>query len=109
MKAVWRLKEASVSSVVETLPKDKPLAYNTILTTMRILEAKGYLRREKTGRAHTYLPIVSRTQARGTAVRQLVQSFFDDSPEQLVLSVLDAENLSPEEIARLKKMISEKE
>jgi predicted transcriptional regulator len=76
---------------------------------MRILESKGYLRREKTGRAHIYRPVVSRHQARGTAVQQLVRSFFDDSPEQLVLSVLDGENLSSEEIARLKKMISEKE
>jgi predicted transcriptional regulator len=76
---------------------------------MRILENKGYLRREKTGRAHIYSPIVTRTQARGTAVRQLVSSFFDDSPEQLVLSVLDSEKLNPREIARLKKMISEKE
>ncbi len=106
MKIVWDLKSASVNDVAAALPAEKPLAYNTILTTMRILEHKGYLRREKVGRAHVYRPLVSRRQARTKAVRQMVSSFFDGSPEQLMLSVLENERLTPEEITRLKKMIS---
>ncbi len=108
MKTVWTLGSASVNDVLAALPNGKRLAYNTILTTMRILERKGYLGHDKAGRAHVYHPLVSRTQARGGAVRHMVKSFFDDSPEQLVLSVLQNENLSPEEITRLKKMIDER-
>ena len=106
MKIVWELERASVNDVAATLPAGKPLAYNTILTTMRILEHKGYLRREKVGRAHVYRPVVSRRQARTKAMRQMVSSFFDGSPEQLMLSIIENERLTPEEIARLKKMIS---
>jgi predicted transcriptional regulator len=105
MKAVWRLKSASVHDVLQSLPKSKRPAYNTILTIMRILEQKGYLRREKAGRAHVYRSLVSRGQARTRAVQHMVHSFFEDSPEQLVLSVLESEKLSPAEIARLKEMI----
>jgi predicted transcriptional regulator len=105
MKSVWSLEEASVHDVHQAMPTGKRLAYNTILTIMRILEQKGYLLREKEGRAHVYRPAVSQAQARRSAVRHMVQSFFEDSPEQLVLSVLEDEDLTAEEIARLKKMI----
>ena len=106
MKIVWEHDQATVNDVMEALPTGKALAYNTILTTMRILEQKGYLRREKVGRAHIYHPLVSRRQARTKAMRQMVSSFFDGSPEQLMLSILENERLAPEEVARLKKMIS---
>ena len=106
MKVVWKQGTATVNDVTDALPAGKRLAYNTILTTMRILEKKGYLRREKAGRAHVYRPAVTKSQARTKAVRQMVQSFFDDSPEQLVLSVLENEKLTPEEIARLKTLIN---
>ena len=106
MKVVWKQGSATVNDVVAALPSGKRLAYNTILTTMRILEQKGCLKREKVGRSHTYRPLVSRGQARRKAVRHMVKSFFDDSPEQLVLSVLENEKLTPEEVARLKKMIT---
>ena len=105
MKIVWEHDQATVNDVMAALSTGKSLAYNTILTTMRILEQKGYLRREKVGRAHIYRPLVSRRQARTKAVRQMVSSFFDGSPEQLMLSILENERLTPEEITRLKKMI----
>jgi predicted transcriptional regulator len=105
MKIVWDHDQATVNDVVAALPAGNTLAYNTILTTMRILEQKGYLRREKVGRSHVYRPLVSRRQARTKAVRHMVSSFFDGSPEQLMLSVLENEQLTPQEITRLKKMI----
>ena len=105
MKIVWEHDQATVNDVLAALSTGKSLAYNTILTTMRILEQKGYLRREKIGRSHVYRPLVSQRQARTKAMQQMVSSFFDGSPEQLMLSVLENERLTPEEIARLKKMI----
>src|SRR5262245_28790074 len=89
MKIIWQKKKATVSGVADALPKDLNLAYNTVLTTMRILEAKGYLRhtKAKDARAFTYEPVVGHVEATRTAVRQLLGRFFGDSPEALVLNV----------------------
>jgi len=105
MRLVWELGEATVSGVIAAMPRGKRPAYNTVLTIMRILEQKGYLRHVKEGRAHVYRPVVSRSQARRKAVRHMVAGLFENSPEQLLLSILENERLSPAEIARLKQMI----
>lgn len=105
MAVVWEAGEATVNDVVDALPSHNRPAYNSVLTTMRILEQKGYLCRSKEGRAHVYRPSVSRTQARSQVVRHMVRSFFNDSPELLLLSVLKDEKLGPEELARLKQMM----
>ena len=107
MDVIWELGEATVADVVSTQQEQPPLAYNTILTTMRILEQKGYLNRDKAGRAHVYRPAVSRHEARSRAVRHVVKSFFEDSPELLMLNILKNESLTNEERRRLKKMIDD--
>ncbi|MFC1475485.1 BlaI/MecI/CopY family transcriptional regulator [Candidatus Zixiibacteriota bacterium] len=109
MAIVWELGEATVNDVVAVLPEKNRPAYNTVLTTMRILEQKGYLRHIKEGRAHVYRPLVSRNQARRQVVRHMVQSFFNDSPELLLLSILENEKMSPAELERLKQMIKKNE
>jgi len=108
MRIIWKTGESSVSDVHLAMPAANRLAYNTILTMMRILEQKGYLERHKSGRAHVYRPLVSSAQARRRAVKHLLRSLFDDSPEQLVLAVLQDEPLSPEEIARLRELIAKR-
>ncbi len=109
MTVIWELGEATVNDVMQALPDDVGLAYNTVLTTMRILERKGYLNHEKHGRAHTYCPTISRIQAQSKAVRHMVQSLFNDSPQLLLLSVLESEELSPDELERLQQMLKAKE
>lgn len=109
IRVVWDLGEATVNDVMNALPRDVNPAYNTVLTTMRILEQKGYVHHVKEGRAHIYRPRVSRDQVRKKAVRHMVQNLFDDSAEQLLLSILANEKLGPDEIARLKQLIDESE
>ena len=109
MNIIWDKGEATVSDVLTALPKSNRLAYNTVLTILRILEVKGYLRHVKAGRAHIYHPIVDRNQARRKAVTHMVKGFFDNSTELLVQNILDGENISAEELARLKKMIEKGE
>ncbi len=109
MDVVWELGQASVSEVHEALPAVHRPPYNTILTTMRILEVKGYLERAKEGRAHIYRPLVTRRQARRSAVRHMVSSFFNGSPELLMLSILEDEKLTAAYLQRLKQMIRENE
>lgn len=109
MAVVWEKDGATVSDVVAALPARSRPAYNSVLTTMRILEQKGYVRHIKEGRAHRYRPLISRDQARQQVVRHMVSSFFNDSPELLLLSILENENVSPQEMERLKRMTDESE
>jgi len=109
MTLLWELGEATVNEVSEALPKANRPAYNTVLTILRILEKKGYVRHVKQGRAHVYEPLITRAQARHQAVRHMVRSFFNDSPELLLLSVLENEELTSKELERLKQMIEASE
>jgi predicted transcriptional regulator len=107
MRILWDRGPCTVSDVAGALPRRKGLAYNTVLTTLRILEAKGYVMRRKDGRAHVYSPVVDRAAAQKSALRHIVSRFFEDSPELLVLNLLDDEKLDPEELKRLKAAIRE--
>ena len=78
MNVLWDLSDATVGQVVERLEGPSRPAYNSVLTLLRILERKGYVRHEKQGRAFTYAPIINRTQARRGALTQLLSRFSTD-------------------------------
>ena len=83
--------------------KSRRLAYNSVLTTIRILEKKGYLKHIKDGRAHVYRPLMSvRKQASRSEIRRLVSRFFQDSHELLVLNILEDRGIDAEELQRLR-------
>jgi predicted transcriptional regulator len=105
MEIIWNKGSAAVTDVVEGMP-DSQVAYNTVLTTLRILERKGYVRHTKEGRAFVYHAVVARGEASRKAVRNLVKRFFQDSPELLILNLLEDEQLDQTELDRLKKLIS---
>jgi BlaI family transcriptional regulator, penicillinase repressor len=109
MNVVWQKGPATAGEVLEALPKDPPTAYSTVVTMLRILEEKGYLRHTKESRAFVYHPVVDRTEASRNAVRHLVRKFFNGSPELLVLNVLEHEWMDAKELKRLKKLIEESE
>jgi len=109
MDVLWDRGSATVAEVTEALPKELGLAYNTVLTTMRILEEKGYLTHTKAdeGRAFVYRPVVGREEASRSAVRYLVSRFFRDSPELLVLNLLENEQIGEAEMQRIRQLIGE--
>jgi predicted transcriptional regulator len=107
MEVLWDKGQATVSEVMEGLPKNVDLAYSTVLTTLRILENKGYLRHVKDGRAFVYRALVERSAAQESAVAHLVRRFFADSPELLVLNLIESKRISEKELARLRKRIQE--
>lgn len=109
MEVVWKRGQATVGDVVESLPADPRLAYSTVLTTLRILEGKGYLRHTKKGRAFVYEPVVAREEASRKALRHLVNRFFGGSREQLVMNLLEEETIDRDELRRIKKMIAASE
>ncbi len=109
MNIVWQEGRATVGDVVAALPANPPLAYSTVLTTLRILETKGYLRHTKRGRAFIYEPVIAHEEASRTALGHLVNRFFGGSRELLVVNLLKEETLGRAELRRIKKMIAESE
>jgi predicted transcriptional regulator len=109
MDVLWMKGPATVQQVLETLPKKQPLAYNSVLTTIRVLEKKGYVKHVKDGRAHVYMPLVGQKEATRFEVRHLVNRFFKNSHELLVLNILQDQSIEAEELARLRQMLEEKE
>ncbi len=107
MDVLWKKETATVSDVVAALPGNEPLAYSTVLTTLRILERKGYVSHEKEGRAYVYQPIVGREDARRSVVRYMMSRFFNNSPEALVLNILENEPVDGDVLRRLKQMVDE--
>jgi predicted transcriptional regulator len=109
MKILWSRGESTVGELVAALPKKNSLAYNSVLTTIRILEQKGYVRHRKEGRAFSYIAVIQETDASESEVRHVLQRFFGNSRERLLLSVLGGDDITPEELARLKDAIERAE
>ncbi len=105
MKILWRRGESAVNDLVAAMPEDEPLAYNSVLTTVRILEQKGYVEHRQEGRAFVYRPCVAEQEAGRSEVRHVLGRFFGNSRERLLLSLLGDEEISPEELQRLKDAI----
>lgn len=105
MKILWRRGESSVTDLVAALPDGESLAYNSVLTTVRILEQKGYVRHRQEGRAFVYRPCVAEQEASRSEVRNLLGRFFGNSREQLVLSLLGDGQIAPGELERLKEIV----
>jgi predicted transcriptional regulator len=107
MKLLWEHGESSVADLLSAIPPEESLAYTSVLTTIKILEDKGYVVHRKEGRAFLYTPIVERSSASISALRQVLGRFFNGSREQLLLSLLGDDDVTPRELNKLKKRIAE--
>ncbi len=107
MEVLWSRGPATVGDVVAALPPSLDLAYSTVLTTLRILEEKGYVRHTKDGRAFVYQAVIGREEARRSALRHVLSKFFANSREQLVLNLLEDEDVSAREVERIRKLLTE--
>ena len=105
MDVLWQKGSATVHQVLEALPEKPSLAYNSVLTTIRILEKKGYVKHVKDGRAHIYLPLIGKKEATRFEVRNLVSRFFQNSHEALVLNILEDQNIDSDELKRLNQLL----
>jgi len=108
MDVLWSRGEGTVSAVVEALG-DPPPAYNTVLTTLRILERKGFLKHRSIGRAFVYAPKIGRDEARSSIIDYVVARFFDDSPRALMLNLLETERLDDAETRRIRALLEDGE
>jgi predicted transcriptional regulator len=104
MDVLWARGDGTVTDVAAALG-DPPLAYNTVLTTLRILERKGYVKHRAVGRAFVYSPKVGRDEARSSVIDYVVSRFFDNSPQALMLKLLDTERLDERDVARMRALL----
>ena len=110
MQVLWDKGPGTVQQVLDALPAEQSaLAYNTVLTTIRILERKGYVEHAKDGRAHVYTPLVAQEEASRSEIRHLVSRFFRNSHEDLVLNILEDRGIAPQELDRLRRMLEQAE
>jgi len=105
MKLLWRRGASAVSDLVAALPGGDTLAYNSVLTTIRILEQKGYVRHRQEGRAFIYSACVAEDDASRVEIRHVLQRFFGNSREKLLLSLIGDEEITPAELQRLRNAI----
>jgi BlaI family transcriptional regulator, penicillinase repressor len=105
MDVLWLKGSATVQQVLDGLPEKPALAYNSVLTTIRVLESKGYVKHVKDGRAHVYQPTVQRKDATRSEIRHLVTRFFEDSHELLVLNILEDRGIEASELKRLRQLL----
>jgi predicted transcriptional regulator len=105
MEVLWEKGPSTVHQLLEALDGKPALAYNSVLTTIRILERKGYVQHLKDGRAHVYQAVIGRQEATRSEVRNLVGRFFKNSHELLLLNLLEDGNLDAQELQRLRDLL----
>ncbi len=105
MNVLWLKGSGTVQVILDFLSQKPPLAYNSVLTTIRVLERKGYVKHSKDGRAHVYAPLVGQEEATRSEILHLVGRFFKNSHEQLVLNILEDRGIEAEELDRLREML----
>ena len=106
MRILWMRGESAVADIAAAAADESPLAYTSVLTTVRILEQKGYVTHRQQGRAFLYSPCVAEDDASRSEVRHVLERFFGNSRERLVLSLLGDDELTPAELKRLKERIA---
>ena len=105
MRVLWKHGPSTVADVQRALGRRRPLAYNSVLTTLRILEDKGYVSHVKDGRAFVYRARVEAAKVNRSAVRFLLERFFDNSSEDLVANMIESGDLDPAELKRIRGLL----
>ncbi len=107
MKVVWERGHATVRDVYEALLERRKIAYTTVLTMMKILEQKKYLKRNQGERAHVYSPTRPKRQVVGAMVKDFVGRVFDGAAEPLLVHLVRGQHVSEEDLERVARMIRE--
>lgn len=105
MRVLWEKGTATVHDIIRTLADRPKPAYNTVQTMLRILESKGYVRHTKEGRAFIFAPTIDRSDAQRSALKSLVNRFFEGSPRLLVLNLLDDQDLSEDALEQIRERL----
>ncbi|MDP1602481.1 MAG: BlaI/MecI/CopY family transcriptional regulator [Legionella sp.] len=107
MNIVWSMDKATIKEVASHLPKERPLAYTTVATVIKVLEQKGFLECHKNSYAHVFKPIVTKSEYESTCIDHIVANVFDGEPVALVQRLLMAKKLPPNDIEAIEKALKQ--
>jgi BlaI family transcriptional regulator, penicillinase repressor len=107
MEVLWCKGSGTVQQVLDWLPST--LAYNSVLTTIRILERKGHVKHVKEGRAYIYEPIIGQEEARRSEIKHLTSRFFRNSREALLLNLLQDDEIDAGQLKRLRQFLDQRD
>jgi len=106
---VWDMGEATVKQVRKRILKSREVAYTTIMTVMKNLSEKGYLKYRKEGVTYVYSPAQEPDSVRSNLVKELIKKVFKGSPKELVQTLVESEELNEKDLSEIKKMIDQME
>ena len=104
MKVIWERGSVTVRDVYEALLERRKIAYTTVMTMMKILEQKKYLKKTQAERAYVYRPAQPQRQVIGAMVKEFVNRVFNGSAEPLLVHLVEEHNLSPEELEEIAQL-----
>ena len=107
MKVVWQIGEATVRDVYEAMRETRQIAYTTVMTMMKVLEDKGFLKKTLVDRAHVYRPAQPRQQVMGAMVRDFVDRVFDGASDSLLVHLAKDNKLTPKQRRLVKQLLEE--
>ena len=109
MKIVWQLEKATVRDVYEVLLERRKIAYTTVMTMMKILEQKQYLKKTLEDRAHIYCPAKPKNQVIRGMVREFVDRVFNGSAQPLLLHLVEDRRLTEKELREIERLMEKKQ
>jgi BlaI family penicillinase repressor len=107
LEVLWQKETATVREVFEDIAAHKETTYTTVLKFLQIMQEKGFVARETSDKAHVYRPVITEREAKTSLVSDLLEKAFRGSALSLVQHVLETKAAKPEELAELRRMISE--
>lgn len=107
MNIIWSLDKVTIKEVVSHLPKERPLAYTTVATVLKVLEQKGFLECQKNSYAHVFMPIVTKSDYENTCIDHMVANVFDGEPRALVQRLLLARKLQHDDIQAIEEALKQ--
>ncbi|HAT1883587.1 BlaI/MecI/CopY family transcriptional regulator [Legionella pneumophila] len=105
MNIIWSLDKVTIKEVVSHLPKERPLAYTTVATVLKVLEQKGFLECQKNSYAHVFMPMVTKSEYESTCIDHMVANVFDGEPRALVQRLLMARKLQHDDIQAIEEAL----
>lgn len=107
MSIIWSLNKGTIKDVVSHLSKERPLAYTTVATVLKVLEQKGFLECHKSSYAHVFVPIVTKSDYESACIDHMVANVFDGEPVALVQRLLMAKKLQLDDIQAIKEALKQ--
>lgn len=107
MNIIWSLNKVTIKDIVSHLPKERPLAYTTVATVVKVLEQKGFLVCQKSTYAHVFLPLVTKTEYESTCIDHMLTNVFDGEPAALVQRLLMANKLQHDDVQAIEEALKQ--